>query len=181
MEFLSVPNLPKRQVGYVIIDCYSDKKIIKSLEDMGITVFLSCKIASLQDAVSTHPDMGIYHIGGNTFVCEPSAYDYYMQTLTLPGIKLIKGFSKVTGTYPFDIAYNVARVSNFAFHNTKYTDAIIQQQSKNVQFIDVAQGYSKCNVCIVAENTFITDHVSIYQKGVENGMDVLKINTAMFC
>ena len=176
MEFLSEPNLPRKKVGYVIIDCRSDKKIIKALEDMGITVFLSCKIDSLYDSVSTHPDMGIHHIGGNVFVCEPSTYDYYKQTLTLPGIKLIKGSSKLTSTYPFDIAYNVARVSSLAFHKTKYTDATIIQQSKNVKFIDVAQGYSKCNVCIVAKNAFITDDISIYEKGVENGMDVLKIN-----
>lgn len=177
MEFLSEPNLPTKKVGYVIIDCRSDKQIIKAIEDMGITVFLSCKIDCLYDSVSTHPDMGIHHIGGNVFVCEPSTYDYYRQTLTLPGIKLIKGSSKLTSTYPFDIAYNVARVSNFAFHKTKYTDLVIREYSKNVQFIDVAQGYSKCNICIVAKNAFITDDISIYEKGVENGIDVLKINT----
>ncbi|MBE7026862.1 MAG: hypothetical protein E7410_04795 [Ruminococcaceae bacterium] len=177
MEFLSEPNLPTKKVGYVIIDCRCDKKIIKALEDMGITVFLSCKIDSLYDSVSTHPDMSIHHAGDNVFVCEPSAYDYYAQMLTLPGIKLIKGSSKLTSTYPFDIAYNVARVANFAFHKIKYTDLLVREHSKNIQFIDVAQGYSKCNICIIAKNAFITEDASIYEKGVENGMDVLKINT----
>ncbi len=176
MHFLSIPYLPTRKVKYVIIDYRTDKKIIKSLEEQGLTVFFTKKIDSLYDAVSGHADMGICHLGGRNFVCEPSVYDYYASTLRLPGINLIKGSSAITSTYPYDIAYNVARVSNFAFHKIKYTDNEILDNLKNVSFVNVSQGYSKCSVCVVSKNAIITDDESIHNKAVENDIDVLLVS-----
>ncbi len=175
MQFLSIPNLPDRKVGYVIVDYRTNKKIITSLEKQGITVFFSCKIDTLYDAVCGHPDMSICHLGGADFVCEPSAYEYYSRTLTLPGINLIKGETRLTCTYPYDIAYNIAYVSGVVFHKKKYTDKTIAKNLNKARFIDVSQGYSKCSTCIVAENAIITDDDSIYAKAYENGIDALKI------
>ena len=176
MEFLSCPNLPIKKVSYVIVDYRTDENIIAALENQGITVFLSAKVNSLYNAVCGHPDMSIHHLGGCDFVCEPSVYDYYMHTLNLQGINLIKGFSHLTSTYPYDIAYNVARVSRYAFHKTDYTDREILNNSKNINFINVSQGYSKCSVCIIAQNAIITDDDNIYKNACQHGFDVLKIN-----
>ncbi len=177
MEYVKIPNLPVKKVKRVIVDYRADEKIISSLQNLGIIVYLSCEIPSLYDAVKGHPDMSICHIGANNFVCEPSTYSYYKKTLKLENINLIKGYTHLTSTYPHDIAYNVARVSvDKAFHKTAFTDREILLNSKSVNLINIAQGYSKCNVCVVSENAIITQDESIYINALNNGINTLKIS-----
>ena len=176
MNFVKTPNLPEKKVKSVIVDYRCDEKIINSLKKLGIYVYLSCNVKSLYPAVCGHPDMSIYHVGGSKFVCEPSTYEYYSSTLNLPGIELFKGNVYLNGTYPYDIAYNVARVSENAFHRLGFTDRTILEYSENINFINVAQGYSKCSVAVIAENAIITDDDSILVAAINNNIDVLKIS-----
>lgn len=176
MEYVEIPNLPRKKVKRVIVDYRTDKEIIFSLENLGITVYLSCEIPALYDSVKGHTDMSICHIGKNSFVCEPTSYDYYASTLKLDGINLIKGFAHLTSTYPHDIAYNIAQVSaEKAFHRVAFTDINIIKNSLCSKYINVAQGYSKCNVCVVAENAIMTQDESIYINAQKHGINALKI------
>lgn len=178
MDFLLHPNLPTGAVQAVLVDYRTDKEIIKALKNLNIDVYLSCKIENLQKSVNGHADMGIHHIGKECFVCEPSVCQYYQQLFGSANIKLIRGNTCLTSTYPQDAAYNVARVGNFAFHKIKYTDKTILDMlcNTNVTIINTAQGYSKCNICPINENAIITEDESVFRTAQKYGIDVLKIS-----
>ncbi len=177
MRALSLPYLPEHTIFGVLVDFRTDQKIIKNIEKLGIAVYRSREVQTVHPAIQGHADIGLCHVGKETFVCEPTLYEYYKQLFDGLPINLIAGKSILTSTYPQDIAYNVARIGSFAFHNFSHCDPKISEQFKRlgVHMITVAQGYSKCNLCPISENALITEDESIYKHAVKAGFDVLKI------
>ncbi len=175
MNFIQMPNLPKSKVKRVIVDYRCNDKILDALKQLNITTYPSCNIKSLYPAVCGHPDMSICHVGKNKFICEPTSYDYYKKTLTINSIELIKGCTYINGTYPYDIAYNIACVSNVAFHKLSCTDNLITENLDNVNFVNVAQGYSKCNTAIISDKAIITEDESIHCAALQSNIDSLLI------
>lgn len=162
-EYISTPNLPKKPVKKVIADCRINDQAINRLKQQGIEVILSKKLDNLYDAVSAHPDMQIHHLGGNLFICEPSVYEYYKNKLK--NAEIICSNTHLKPEYPFDIAFNAARIGNYVFHNFKYTDLKLYEYYKQigVKLINVKQGYSKCSICPISENALITSDIKIYE------------------
>lgn len=131
----------------------------------------SCK--NLQPQVSSHPDMTITPIS-DVFVCCPESFDYYKEYL---GEKLIKGETRLSSHYPNDIAYNVLIYKEFAFGKINFLDPVVKEvlKEKNIELIDVNQGYAKCSSA-VAKNGVITADKGIYETLVKNNINALKIN-----
>lgn len=178
MQFIKLPNLPHNKVKVVIVDYKTDSKTIKTLKELNIDVIKSCRCNGLNSAVDGHPDMQIHHLEDNKFICSPGCYDYYLNALKQYSAILYKGSIRLTGNYPYDIAYNVASVGNFVFCNKKYTDFNIYDYNINIgkKIIDIKQGYSKCSICIVSNSAIITSDKSIAVIAKENKIDVLLIN-----
>ena len=95
--------------------------------------------------------------------------DIYMCSMG-PGIPVYFGCSEKIGSkYPENIIYNAACTGRFFIHNLKHTDAeLLAFANKMInsfirlEFIDVPQGYTKCNTLIVDENSIITSDIGIY-------------------
>ncbi len=176
MKFLKNPNIPNIRASGIIVDYRISKQSIKTLKQMGIEVFFSCKIHSLYDAVCAHPDMMIHHIGNNLFIVAPEAYNHFKRLL--PQAKFIKGSQLLSGKYPDDVVYNTAAFGNFVICNTACTAIEILEtyRKSKKKILNVNQGYAKCSVCIISENAIITADQGIYNKAVENKIDVLKIS-----
>lgn len=172
------PFMPLKRADLVIVDGRVSKEIINSLEKLNIDVVLTKKCDKLYEAISYHPDILMHPINSNTLIIEPEEYDYYNDLLKNRPIKILKGEKKLKSNYPDNIAYNVARLSNYAIHNFKYTDEKLMYYLKKqgLQFINVNQGYSKCSVAIIDNNALITSDNSIAKKCDEHKIDVLKIN-----
>ena len=102
--------------------------------------------------------MQIFHAGSGKVICEPNLHEYYVSRLAPLGIEVIAGKTHLCSNYPYDIAYNIARVSNYALHKTSHTDGNILRllSEEGIRIINVAQGYTKCAVCIVGENAVVT-------------------------
>ncbi len=171
MKFVEKPNLPDKRVSCVIADYRISEDSLQTLKKLGVEVILSCEIPALYDAVKGHPDMMIHHLGGNRFVTAPEAYEHFSKAL--PDSNIIQGSKTLNGKYPYDIAYNAASVGDKLICRADCTAAEILSEYNNI--ISVKQGYSKCSICVVAENAIITSDSSIYKTAVSNGIDVLKI------
>ncbi len=84
--------------------------------------------------------------------------------------------SKLGAAYPDDIRYNACSTGKYFIHNLKYTDSRLLQEAEaaGLKLINVPQGYAKCSIAVVSEDTIIT-----YDKGIakiaEKEMDVLLI------
>ena len=80
--------------------------------------------------------------------------------------------------YPSDIIYNAACTGKLFIHDLRYTDSMLMEKAKamGMIFINVKQGYSKCSICIVDENSVITSDHGIAKKiREEKGPDCLLI------
>lgn len=172
-----LPNLPEEKVKKVIVDFRMSENAKDTLKKLNINIISSANLSSLYNAVCGHPDMQIHHLGESCFICEPTLYDYYKCKLN--NIILLKGKTGLTGKYPYDIAYNAVRVGKCVFHNLKYTDLSIIEYYKThgVKLINVKQGYTKCSVCVLTENSIITSDRVIADIAEKYDIDALYYNS----
>ncbi len=173
--YIKKPNLPTSKVKCVIVDANAPKALFDFFDVNKIEYIKSMKIPNILDAVSTHPDMQICHVGNKNFICSPDAYSYYSEELRKYEIDVLKGESNVLSTYPRDISYNVVITEKYLIHNLKYTDKAIMNFFRNtdISIHNVKQGYTKCAVCVIDSNALITSDAGIYKFCKMNGIDCL--------
>lgn len=145
-----------------IIDKTMSERMIYKLSKYG-NIYWSMEINSNDKAISTHPDLQIHFINSDTAVCAPETAAYYRDILP-DFINIVCGDKNIGANYPEVSAYNIARVGRYIICNTKIADTKILEYYKNNGFtiIHVNQGYTKCNVCPLTENLFITEDRGIY-------------------
>lgn len=175
MNFLN-PLVPEKSVNCVLLDG-REIEIGNALERLGIEVIYTEKCEELYEAISYHPDILVHPVEEKEVIVAPNVSQRFINELTKFGIKVVKGETFLKRNYPYDIAYNVARLGNTAFHNLKYTDPVLREilEKKGVKFLHVNQGYTKCNMAIVDEKSFITSDRGIFEVGLRSGFDVLLI------
>lgn len=161
-------------MGFAIFNKMTPKEIVSDYKDKFKIIFTK-QVRGLSTPLSLHPDMQIAQIGKNVFVCEPSVFKYYSERLKEFDVRVICGSTHLKSNYPSDIAYNVARVGNKLLCFEKYTDAKILENFDG-RNVNIKQGYAKCNICIVGENSVITSDEGIYSACIENSIDALKIS-----
>ena len=167
MKFIATPYLPKNKVALFIADC--------DIEDA--EVITPPPIVLLTPSMRRHADLGIVIVGKGKAVCAPETYNYYKKFLSPYGFKIIKGKKNVGRHYPEDCAYNVGIVGKKCFLNKSVCDEHLFDIliSEGFEIIEVKQGYTKCSICAIDENSFITGDIAIAQAGEKLGMDVLLI------
>jgi len=176
MDFLKMPNLPKNG-GTALIDKRCSSEFRDSLEGLDIDLIPVEPCNTLYEAVSSHPDMLFHDLGEGYIVYAPGVDLSTLHKLKEKGFTLIEGSTGLTSNYPADICYNAARVGNFIFHNFKYTDKtlLLEIEKRNLTKIQVEQGYSKCSICIVDDDSIITADKRIHEGALKNGIASLLI------
>ncbi len=166
----------------IIVDCNIDRKIKEGLTDKNIEFFKSFCIEDLYYPVNTHPDMQIHFVNEDLAFVAPIAFSHYEKILP-KHVKLIKGSKNPEGTYPGDCAYNIAIIGKRVVGSLRYVDVKLKEyySSKGYEFIDVKQGYSKCNLCIVDENSVITEDEGLFKTLSGKNISVLKIRPGGVC
>ncbi len=167
MEFITTPYLPKSKVSLFIADC--------EIEDA--KVITPPPIDVLVPSMRRHADLGIVIVSEKKAVCAPETYDYYKNALAPYGFEVIMGKKSVGSNYPLDCAYNVGIVGKKCFLNKSVCDGRLFEIliSEGYELIEVKQGYTKCSICPIDENSFITSDSAIAQEGLKRGMDALLV------
>ena len=173
MAFLKTPYLPQGRVLLAV----GDVKIASA------EVIEPFNLAALPFSMRRHADLSFCYLGRGVAVCAPEAYTYYKEKLTPWGIRLIKGDKSVGSNYPYDASYNVAIVGKRLFCKVDITDSTLLSEAKALgyEIININQGYAKCSVCPVDENSAISADMSFYKAAVKNGVDVLLITNGNIC
>lgn len=132
---------------------------------------------NLQKSVAGHTDLVIHPIEGKKIVVAPDIERDFRQNLVQNGFTILDGKNILSEKYPNDISYNVARVGEFAFHNTKYTDEVIVREydKLGIKFLHVNQGYTKCSIAVVDDKSIITSDVKIAETAEKNNIEALLI------
>ena len=144
----------------------------------GAAVIKPCKLNILPESLQHHADLGICIVSETKAVCPPDSYDYYKEKLSLYGFEVIKGKTSLDRHYPHDSAYNVCIVGKKCFLNKNVCDSALLDilTIEGYEILHVKQGYTKCSICPIDENSIITADNSIAKAAAECGMDVLHIS-----
>lgn len=172
------PNLPECNVSLGVLDCRARKTIVSELKKHGVKVISAGRCEGLYAAVECHADMFMHHLGGEDIVVAPNAPKETVQELWDNGFNIIIGEKVISRKYPEDVAYNVARIGDYAVCNVLSTDRVLLSclEDMGITIIDVKQGYAKCSICIVGPGAVITSDDGIYKAMSRLDFDVLKIN-----
>lgn len=152
-----------------------DRKISSELEKSGFELMYTVPHPCVLSGLEYHPDMQLAALG-KSVICEPYVFEKYKNFIISAGYIPIKGKSNLECNYPGDIAYNISVVSDYVFHNTKYTDCEIINAVSGKKLVNVRQGYCGCSICNVGDRAFITADMSIYKAAAKLGIDALLIS-----
>jgi len=188
MNYIEKPNLPQKKVTTAFCSCLIAQKIEESLNGLGIEVIKLYTGGDITDEVTAHPDMLCFHIGGSRWLFQEDIYNINKNAIDRLrlDITLCNAHCASAG-YPQNIGLNAAYVGKYIFCLEKYTNQHILDintaytrglrvkpaMTDKVNIINIKQGYAKCSICIVDENSIITADMGIYKKAVRLGMDVL--------
>lgn len=146
------PNIPLKKVKCVVIDKNADIASKKLLKDLNINLIETVEIKSINDSTSTHPDMQFILTDSDTALVCDSALDYYKSRL--PHFNLMP-INNIKSPYPNDCKLNFTVIGCLCFATPHQKEFV----PSKYEIIYINQGYSKCNICILNENSIITsDH-----------------------
>lgn len=179
INYIETPFLPSKSPRAVILDKRAPQSIQNKIRAEGINIIETPYCKGLYRAISYHPDILMHPISRNEIVVAPNIYEEMQSKLREFDIKVIKGNTFLRSNYPDNIAYNIGRVGKFAIHNFKYTDKeVLKRLDENeIKRIEVNQGYSKCSIGIVDENSIITSDKGIANEAKKHSIDVLLIQS----
>lgn len=140
----------------VYISAFADNKIKDYLTGLGHEVIPVEKKADVDSAIECHPDIYMCHLGEKLFFGNPNMLSH---------------------DYPGDAIYNGCSTGKYFIHNLKITSPELLSAAKTAGLIlvHVPQGYSKCNIVVVDEDSIITSDLGIYKKVREAGIEVLLV------
>lgn len=177
MRFIEIPNIPEEKVVLAMVDGRISNSLEKGFTANGIQIIKTKLHPFLYNSVAFHPDMFLHHIGGKNIVYAPGTSEDTVRELEKYGFRLVRGETELKNKYPGNISYNAARVGKFVFHNTNYTDKILKNffSKLDVELVHVNQGYAKCAISVVDENSIITMDRGIAKIADKKGLDVLVV------
>ncbi len=174
MEYVKSSFCVEKKISTCIIDARVSNNIEKNLNKIGIKTIKTPKCLEVYNAISYHPDIQFFNCGDGKIIVSPNVYDKYIEILKDYNIEIEKGEKILSRKYPNDIVYNVCIVGKYAIHNFKYTDNKVLDyiEKKGFEKINIKQGYSKCSICVVDNNSIITSDEGIVQSIKENCADI---------
>lgn len=161
----------------VIVDSRLSAKCTEKLQKMGYELVFMPQMSVLDTPICAHPDMSVIKIGQKWF----AASDIHDAFTFLGGCEFISRADGVQNnlSYPFDVAFNGAVVGKRLICNSKYISRRILDYAlkSDYEIVDVKQGYTKCSVCVVDDNSIITEDKGVADKCADAGIDVLLLKT----
>lgn len=143
----------------IIVSKNIHAQALKKLKQLG-TVFLFDTDDIVYHAISTHPDIFMAQVS-RLLVISPVVSTFLTPVLKAYNIFFKEGASTPAMRYPQTIPYNICATQKFIFHNFKYTDEVIIDAADGLQQVNVAQGYTRCNLIALGEKGFLTSDKSI--------------------
>lgn len=152
-------------------------KYCEKLQKMGYKLVFMPQVSALDTPICAHPDMSVINIGQKWF----AANDIHDTLMFLKNCEFVSRADCVGNnlSYPFDVAFNGAVVGKRLICNSKYISRHILDYvlKSDFEIVDVKQGYTKCSVCVVDDNSIITEDKGVADKCANAGIDVLLLKT----
>ena len=137
------------------------------------------KHPALLEPIQGHPDLQLFAITNQTVIVHPDSPDFFIKKIKSIFQTVIKGESHLSRKYPRDIYYNAKIAGGIFFHTLDYTDPVLKQtiDGRNIESVNVSQGYTGCSILKIADNAIITSDKNICENAIKKSIDVLRINS----
>ncbi len=159
MRIIENANLPCSRVKLAAISSKAGEAI-KKLSSLGTEALKIEPLFNLSAGINSHADLRIFQLKNKLYLTKSehsfcSRLKEYYNIIELP-LSLAKD-------YPLDVPLNVAVVGKHIILNPKTASSKIMEEVEKSGFtiIPVNQGYSKCSVAVLNENSIITDDEGI--------------------
>lgn len=160
IRYIDKPNLPQGKVTLAAISEQAGESA-KKLNSLGIETISIKPDSKFPTPVNSHADIQLLHFNKNNLF----VYNEHLFSGDWVTNFHIKKISETPGNkYPHDVRLNCTIIGNHIICNTKTLskDILKAAESAGLTVINVNQGYSGCSVCVVDENSIITDDESIF-------------------
>ena len=135
-------------------------ELVSYLESLGYTVKKVSPLEVLPAGIADHPDLRMCRMG-----------------IADEAVVLFADEDSLSAEYPGDVPFNAACTGKYLICNTDYVSKKIYAAAimMGMRIVHVAQGYTKCSVVIVDEDSIITYDRGIAAACREYGMNVLLV------
>ena len=179
-NFVDDPNLPHRAAGVILGEKYA-ARFHAALADIGVTPIYLPDNPCVSPGLSGHADLSVFHCGGNeVFIAPYLAGSDFADRLERAGCKVSTADTEQGSAYPKDCALNACVVGKHLLCNPDVTAREVLSRFGNKRVIGFSQGYARCSVCVVDENSIITADAGIAAAAEGRGLDVLRIQAGFF-
>lgn len=168
-KLIETPHLPKSKVRHIIIGEKYRKKLKKVLITHYLEPIWLKSNPYVDERLSGHVDLAAVHIGDTIFIseyCKPCE-----QIHNLIAVEYVS--DPAQAIYPYDAGLNFCIVGDKLFYNPKTANTSLIENCVDKQLIAIKQGYTKCSICVVNENSIITSDKNIAKAAENAKMDVL--------
>lgn len=174
-DFIEIPNLPKRDVA-VAAASGTYPEFIRRLQEFGIEMLQIQPSKRLSTPVCSHADMLCHHLERDQIIVAKGEETLLKEFRRLNFI-VTESSSYLDDHYPDDILLNAARVGHSVFAHKEIDNAVLDYYKRNKIHIEfVRQGYAKCSVAVIDQNSIITADEKIAEAASKFGANVLKIS-----
>lgn len=159
-KFIEKSNLPIGEVSVVAISLDAENAIEK-LHELNIETLTIPRNPALPKPVQSHADLQLLHLKENRILL-PNEHLFTGELKEKFNVS-VSG-SVLGSSYPHDVPLNCKLIGNKMICNVKTVAKEILEfaESEQISVINVNQGYSGCSICVIDENTIITDDTGIF-------------------
>ena len=172
IRFVKKPHLPQGRVYQLILGEKYEKVLSGSLLRRNITPIWLNSNKYVDERLSGHCDLMAVHLGGNVLAVQS---DIARDCELINNVKLMQTAPPKRPEYPYDAGLNICIVGDKLIYNPKSADPNIISKISGIT-LSCKQGYTKCSVCVVDENSIITADDKIAATASVAGMNVLRIS-----
>lgn len=172
--FIKNSNLPQNTVTSLICGGIN-KELTDYFLNRNIELYVTEKNNSVDRAVSHHCDISAIYVGNGKIIVDKQQ-DKLIDLLHLKGLTVFESFEEVKGDYPKDIILNHTIIGKYIIGKRSCFDITLNEHLNNFVIVDTKQGYSKCSVLVVDQNSIITDDISISKAAEKHGINCLLIS-----
>lgn len=162
---------------YCFIDYRTTKEELNNLYKLELEPIIIPKTPLVYEAINGHVDiqLNILNKKDKLVIVSKDINKSFLSSLKDKKINYVLSYNSLGPKYPDDIILNGLILENFFIHNLNFTDKTLLESQKNKKNIHVKQGYTKCSVLPIREDSIITSDKNIAKELLNYNFNVLLI------
>ena len=158
----------------IIVDKKLPKQAKANLKQFGLVIEFSTHSITYE-AISGHPDIFICQLP-DKIILAPNLPSEYLKIFKDEKIHFHIGKQNVGLEYPQTAVYNTVVTEKYFIYKKNIPDTEIIQSLSSQKFISISQGYCRCNLLPLKNDSFITSDKNIYRNLTNEKLNVLYVD-----